>query len=69
MEPIAAVTALGTVLANVSAELTQRAAEFNTPAMQAALVLHRMQAALDAQRAAIADEDLAAVRLMVAAAD
>ena len=60
------VTALATALTNVTAELTQRSALNNSPVMQAALVVHRMQAALDAQRASIQEENLAAVRLLLA---
>ena len=37
--------------------------------MQAALVVQRLQAVLDAQRVSIADEDVKAIQLLVAAPD
>ena len=55
MPPIATVTALSNALTAVTEELKQQSALYNTPAMQADLVVHRMQAALDAQRSSIAD--------------
>ncbi len=50
-------------------EIQQNQALYNTPEMQMALIHHRQQEALDARRAAISDEDLAAVRKLVAAPD
>ena len=69
LDAISMVTAVADVAASVTKEITQHEALKNSPAMQAALVYHRLQAVLDDHRAAIADEDLAAVRLMVAAPD
>ena len=65
MDPIAAVTALATALTAATNEVNQKSALYNTPAMQAALVVHRMQAALDAQRGLIESENLEAVRLLI----
>ena len=65
MPPIATVTALSDALTAVTEELKQQSALYNTPAMQAALVVHRMQAALDAQRGLIESENLEAVRLLI----
>jgi len=60
------VTALANATTAVSKEISDRSALNNSPAMQKALVYHRMQAELDQHRQEIADEDLAAVRLMLA---
>lgn len=65
-DPIAMVQALGMAVANVSKEIAERSELNNSPAMQSALIVHRVQAALDAERASIQDEDLAAVRLLIA---
>jgi hypothetical protein len=63
------VAAVADALTAVTDELAQNQALNNSPALQNALAWHRLQAALDAQRAAIADEDMAAVRQLVAAPD
>ena len=68
MDPIAAVTALATALTAATNEVNQKSALYNTPAMQAALVIHRMQAAIDEQRAQIEAENLEAVRILIAEA-
>ena len=67
--PTNAVAAVADALTAVTEEIQQNQALKNSPAMQNALVVHRLQAVLDAQRSAIADEDLNAVRLLVAASD
>jgi hypothetical protein len=67
--PTNAVAAVADALTAVTEEIEQNQALKNSPAMQNALVVQRLQAVLDAQRQAIADEDLAAVRLLVAAPD
>lgn len=55
--------------AAVSKEIEQRSELNNSPALQTALVYHRLQTELDKHREAIADEDLDAVRKLVAAPD
>jgi hypothetical protein len=69
MDPVAMITEIADATASVSKEITQRSELANSPAMQAALVNQRMQSVLDAHRAQIQEEDLAAVRQMVAAPD
>ena len=64
-----AVTAVADALTAVTHEITQHEALKNSPAMQNALVIHRLQEVLDQQREAIASEDLDAIRLLVAAPD
>ena len=61
------VTAVADALTAVTNEIAQRSELNNSPAMQAALAYHRAQEALDEQRKSISDEDLAAVRKLVAA--
>ncbi len=63
------ITALAEATAAAAKEATQHEALANSPAMQRALVWQRAQEALDAQRKAIADEDLAAVQQILAAPD
>jgi hypothetical protein len=63
------ITAVADALTAVTDEIAQRSELSNSPAMQAALVQHRLQTVLDSQRKEIADEDLAAVRKLVAAPD
>ena len=67
--PATTLTAVADALTAVTKEISQHEALKNSPAQQNALVMHRLQAVLDEHRAAIADEDLAAVRLLVAAPD
>jgi hypothetical protein len=64
-----AITAVADALTAVTKELLERTELNNSPQMQSALVYTRLQAVLDQHRAAIADEDLANVRLLVAAPD
>lgn len=66
MDVIAMITALGQATANVSKELEQRSELNNSPELQKALVIHRMQEAIDEQRKAIADEDLDEIRKLLA---
>lgn len=68
-DPIAMIQAVADATANVSKEITERSELNNQPDLQAALVIHRIQTVLDAQRQAISDENLAQVRTMVAASD
>jgi len=63
------IAAVADALTAVTTEVTQHEALQNSPAMQSALVIQRLQDVLDQHRAAIADEDLAAVRKLVAAPD
>lgn len=63
------ITAVADAITSVTDEIAQRSELANSPTMQAALVNHRLQAALDVQRKEIADEDLEAVRKLVAAPD
>lgn len=63
------ITELSDAVASVSKEVTQHESLKNSPQMQAALVQHRMQEALDKQRESIAGEDLDAVRKLVASPD
>ena len=63
------VTAVANALTAVTDEIKQHEALNNSPQMQAALVVHRLQEVLDKQREAIANEDLDAIRLLVAAPD
>jgi hypothetical protein len=63
------VTAVADALTAVANELAQRSELNNSPGMQAALVVQRLQAVLDAQRVSIADEDVKAIQLLVAAPD
>ena len=63
------IAAVADALTAVTTEITQHETLQNSPAMQSALVVHRLQAVLDEQRNAIADEDLDAVRKLVAAPD
>lgn len=69
MDVIGMIKEVAAATANVSKEIEQRSELNNSPAMQNALVYHRLQEVLDQHRAAIADEDLDAVRKMVAAPD
>ena len=63
------IAAVADALTAVTTEITQREALNNSPAMQSALVIQRLQDVLDQHRSAIADEDLDAVRKLVAAPD
>ena len=63
------VTAVANALTSVTDEVKQHEALQNSPAMQNALVYHRLQELLDQHRQAIADEDLDAVRKLIAAPD
>ena len=63
------ITAIAEALAAVSKEVTQHGALKNSPEMQRALVIQRIQEVLDQHRKDISDENLEAIRLMVAPAD
>lgn len=63
------IAAVADALTAVTTEVTQHEALKNSPAMQSALVIQRLQDVLDQHRSAIADEDLDAVRKLVAAPD
>lgn len=63
------IAACADALTAVTTEVTQHEALKNSPAMQSALVIQRLQDVLDQHRSAIADEDLDAVRKLVAAPD
>lgn len=63
------IAAIGDALTAVANEVQQHEALKNDPAMQIALVIHRVQAALDKQKEQINDENINQVRLLVAAPD
>lgn len=69
MDAFAMLKAIGDATAAVSKEITQHEALKNSPEMQKALVIHRMQELLDEQKTKINDEDLEAARRLVAAPD
>lgn len=66
---IAMVTALAKVTEAITEEISKRSDLNNSPEMQRALVIHRLQEFMDKQRKEISDEDLNAVRLLVADSD
>lgn len=66
---IAMVTELAKTTTAITNELSKRSDLNNTPEMQKALVIHRLQDWLDEQRKEIADEDLEACRLLIADPD
>ena len=63
------VTALAKVTEAITEEISKRSDLNNSPEMQRALVIHRLQEFMDKQRKEISDEDLNAVRLLVADSD
>lgn len=67
MDPIAMVTALGTAATKIAAEVQQHEALKNSPEMQKAAILDQLQAVIDQHRNEIANEDIEAYRLAVAA--
>jgi len=66
MDPIAMLTAIGDATAAVAKEIKARSDLNNSPAMQGALIVHRMQEAIDEQRKEINDEDLEAIQKLLA---
>ena len=69
MDVVAMITELADATTAVSKEVTQHEALKNSPQMQAALVIHRIQTVLDSYRKRINNEDLDEIRKMVAAPD
>jgi len=59
-------TAIGDATAAVAKEIKARSDLNNSPAMQGALIVHRMQEAIDEQRKEINDEDLEAIQKLLA---
>jgi restriction endonuclease Mrr len=67
--PSASIAAVADALTAVTQEISQTQALQNSPEMQNALVYHRIQAVLDKQRESIQDENLDAVRKLIADPD
>jgi hypothetical protein len=67
MDVVAMITALSDAVSAVSKEITERSELNNQPKMQQALVIQRVQAALDVQRQEVQDEDITKLRALLAA--
>ena len=67
--PFSLIQSVSDATAAVAREIAQHEQLKNSPDLQQALVIHRIQAVLDNGRKAIQDENLDEVRKMVAAAD
>lgn len=69
MDAIAMVTKIAEATTAVTNEIAKRSDLNNSPEMQKALIIHRLQAVLDEQRKEIEDEDLEKCRLLIADPD